>query len=354
VNDTLASKNPKPMFAEAERLLRHYLSALTEYLDSPSVNEIMVNNTNSIFIEDAGVVKKIDVTLTQEAIEGAIQAVMTLNRKNSEPLMDARLKGMRFAAVLPPIAVHGALFSIRKLASKHQTLDSYLDRGDFTRVASALHEGGQNADERQKMESSAAFGGQGLVDFFRWIMQTRQDCAVVGGTSSGKTTLGGAMLDCIPDSHRIITCEDTNELTLRQENVVQLEANIAYDITLRKLIKMCLRLRPDRIIVGEVRGPELFDLLDAMNTGHPGALFTLHGNSAHEGLARMETLLRMSPEMSVASTRDLRAQIASSIDYVIFQGKRGKVRAPEVVLAVSDVLDQEDQYITRVVYQRQL
>ena len=203
------------------------------------------------------------------------------------------------------------------------------------------------------MEKAAANGGAGLEYFFRWAMRARLNMVIAGGTSSGKTTLAGAFLDCIPDEHRVISCEDTNELVLRQPNIVQLEASITHEVDLRRLIKMCLRLRPDRIIVGEVRGPEIFDLLDAANTGHPGTLFTIHADSATKALQRMETLLRMSPEMREIRTAELRELIANSVDYVVFQSRSGLRRAPTEVIALEKQLDATGNYVIRTIYSTQ-
>lgn len=205
---------------EAERTLRQYLSPLMPFFDSASVNEIMINSSKSIFIEEAGEMRKIDVDLDEQLISAAIRAIATINSKDVEPLMNARLAGMRVAAVMPPCAVHGPAMSIRKLARTTQTFSDYLSRGDFDRVEGNPDKTTVDAKERAEREAAAADGGQGLADFFEWMMETRQDVALVGGTSSGKTTIAGAFLNCIPDHHRIITVEDPNELVLRQENEV--------------------------------------------------------------------------------------------------------------------------------------
>lgn len=345
------SGNYRNLISEAESQVRQFLAPLMTHFDDPMVNEIMINSYDRIFVEKLGSTKQLDLTLNDRTISGAIQAIATLNAKEATPLIDARLKGIRVAAVLPPVAVHGPLLAIRKLVTEPDSFDSYLDRGDFTQQA-GRRSVWEDAGERHSMELAAAQGGKGLVEFFQWLMTKREDVAVVGGTSSGKTRLGGAFLRSIPNEHRIVTCEDTNELVLLQPNVVQLEGNTHLGITLRHLIKMCLRLRPDRIIVGEVRGPEFYDLLDAANTGHPGTLFTLHANSARLALTRMESFLRMSPDLSDVNTTELRRMIVQSLKYVVFQARDGKARVPEEVIAIEPELTQGGDYITRTVYMR--
>lgn len=337
----------------AEGQIRDYLHALMPYFDDPATNEIMINAPDTVFVEQQGRTNKVPVGLAEKSIVGAINAIASWNRKEADLLMDARLKSMRVAAVMQPVAVHGPLISIRKLSTRPQTFADYQARGDFDPEKMRITETSMIQSERMSMEMAAANGGEGLEAFFRWTMQARQNMVVAGGTSSGKTTLAGAFLDCIPDEHRIISCEDTNELVLRQPNIVQLESSIGHDVDLRRLIKMCLRLRPDRIIVGEVRGPEIFDLLDAANTGHPGTLFTIHADSAEKSLQRMETLLRMSAEMREIRTKELRELIAGSVDYIVYQSRSGLRRAPTEVIAVESQLDTSGGYVTRKIYSSQ-
>lgn len=346
--------NHVAIYEESERQFRHFLAPLVKYIDSPTVNEIMINRSDSIFVEDAGQVKQIDIEINSAITLAAINAIMSMNRKDVSPLMDARLKGMRVAAVLPPFAVHGPVLSIRKLPTVPQTLDAYVGRGDFSQTSEKQINTNVSGDERAHYELKAASGGTGLMEFFQWAMATRQDVALVGGTSSGKTTLAGALLACIPKTHRIITGEDTNEIVLTQPNVVQLEANAQSNVSLRQLIRMMLRLRPDRIIIGEVRGGELFDLLRVMNSGHPGGLFTLHADSAEAGLQTMETYLRESEDFRGASQQERRETIISALDYVVYQGRRGASRGPEEVLGIGKQLDRDNNYVLRHVFSRQI
>lgn len=337
----------------AEAQIRDFLAVLMPHFDDPATNEIMINAPHKVFVEQRGRTTELNVDLHEKSIIGAINAIASWNRKEADLLMDARLKSMRVAAVMPPVAVHGPLISIRKLSVKPQTFADYQSRGDFDPANMRVTETSSLQHEREAMERAAAHGGEGLESFFRWAMHARLNMVIAGGTSSGKTTLAGAFLDCIPDAHRVISCEDTNELVLRQPNVVQLEASLNHEVDLRRLIKMCLRLRPDRIIVGEVRGPEIFDLMDAANTGHPGTLFTIHADSAGKALQRMETLLRMSPEMREIRTAELRELIANSVDYVVFQSRSGLRRAPTEVIAIEKNLDSAGNYVIRTIYSTQ-
>jgi Flp pilus assembly CpaF family ATPase len=345
--------NYKELTTESERQIRNALRPLMPYFDSPDTNEIMINHAGSVFVESLGKSELLNVTLTDSHILSVIHAIATVNQKDATLVMDARLHGMRVAAAMPPVAVHGPLLAIRKLVTKPQTFDLYLERGDFTPAnysGFGQRDGDVVTEEQLMMEQQAAQGGQALGDLFKWMMRERFNVVVAGGTSSGKTTLGTAFLAAIPDSHRIITCEDTNELVLGQPNVVQLEASVEAGVDLRRLVKMCLRLRPDRIIVGEVRGAELFDLLDAANTGHPGTFFTIHADSAEMALVRMQTLLRMAPETAQMPPTDLRERIAQSVDYIVFQERMGKRRMPSQVIRIGKTLDENGLFKTTKVY----
>lgn len=335
--------------AEAERFLRDRLSVLHDCLDSPEVNEIMINGEDRVFVEARGEMKRLDVRLSEVTIESAIRAVMMLNAKDAGHIMDARLEGMRVAAALPPVAVHGPLMVIRKHARRRFPLQEYVDSGAFDRV-----DAGQLAaqrDETPEMEALAGQGGDGLARFLRWAIRSRKNLLLAGGTSSGKTTLLSSCLLEIPNEDRVITCEDTNEIVLEQDNQVQLEAYQPAGIGIRDLIRLCLRSRPDRIIVGEIRGPEAYDFIDAMNTGHPGSLCTLHADSPEQALTRLESLMRMAPAATNLPLRDMRAQIASAIHYVVFQSRAAGRRAPQRVIALDGINDQGD-YRTRAVFDR--
>ena len=350
-------EKPKAIHYEAERTLRHFLGPLVQYFDDDNVNEIMINSPDSIFIESKGEMKQLAIQLPAQSIEAAARSIMTLNSKDAELIMDARLPGVRVAAALPPVALHGPSMSIRKHARSRIELEDYVTAGGFTPLdAEGLAALGAKADasksEVEALERAAADGGAALMRFLQWIMKERKNLMVVGGTSSGKTTILSSLLACIPYWHRIITNEDTHELLLTHSNIVQFEANHQANIFIRNLIKLCLRYRPDRIIVGEVRGYEAYDLLDAMNTGHPGTAFTLHGETPLGGLHRMESLIRMAPAAASMSTALLRQEISSAIDYVLFQSRIGSSRGPEQLIALDKELTPAGDYRTRLIYDR--
>lgn len=351
-----SGRTVRPILVEAERLLMHSLSSLRPYLESEHVNEIMINSPNCVFIEQAGKMERVAATFTESQIESCLHAIMRMNTKEIAPIMDARLVGLRVAAALPPVAIHGPMVVIRKHASRRFRLEEYAQSGAFDVVgAHALQTHGGTQQEQAAREAAAARGGQGLVDFLRWAVRSHKNLLLAGGTSSGKTTLLSSCLLEIPAHERIISCEDTHEIVLEQPNIIQLEAmpsdDPAKNITIRQLIKLCLRSRPDRIIVGEIRGQEAYDFLDAMNTGHSGSLCTLHADSAFLALRRLESLIRMSPTAANLPLRDMRADIASAIDYVVFQSKLGGQRGPQEVLALEGVDDNGD-YRSRLIFNR--
>jgi P-type DNA transfer ATPase VirB11 len=351
------TRKARPILVEAERVLLANLAALRPYMDDSAVNEIMVNSPETVFVEARGEMRLIEnLALGEKQIESCLHAIMRLNAKEISPIMDARLPGFRIAAALPPVAIHGPMLVIRKHASRRFKLDEYVQSGAFNVMPRAALLGESTSDVvRRQKEEAAGRGGSELADFLRWAVETRKNILVAGGTSSGKTTFISSMMLHIPAEDRIITCEDTNELVLEQPNVVQLEAlasdDPAKNISIRNLIRLCLRSRPDRIIVGELRGPEAYDFLDAMNTGHSGSVCTIHANSAFLGLRRLESLIRMSPTAANLPLRDMRSEIASAIDYVIYQSRLGGVRAPQEILALSGVDDGGD-YVSRLIFSR--
>lgn len=337
--------------SEAQRVLEDRLAVLRPYLDDPATNEIMINTADSIFVESGGKMFQLDAVLDEHAVESATRAIMMINAKDVGLIMDARLEGLRVAAALPPVAIHGPMMVIRKHARRRFRLGEYVQSGAFDILTERAAGDETGAQQVVEMERRAAAGGQGLADFLAWAVRARKNVLICGGTSSGKTTLLASCLLEIPTHERILTCEDTNELVIDHPNKVQLEAAPQDGIGIRELIRMTLRARPDRIIVGEIRGPEAYDLLDAMNTGHSGSLCTLHADSAFLGLRRLESLVRMAPAASNLPLRDLRAIIASAIHYVVFQSRYGGRRAPEEVLAIDGVREDGD-YAWRLLFQR--
>lgn len=351
----------RQILIEAENILRDRLSKIRDVVDDEQVNEIMINTPTSVFIERAGKVSALDATFSDRAIESIINSIMRLNAKEADLIMDARLPGLRVAAALPPVAIHGPMLVIRKHAKQRFTFDDYVRTGGFSRAAGdgAVSEDTERAD-RVHHEALAAEGGEGLAQFLRWAVRSHKNILVVGGTSSGKTSLVACLLSAIPNDERVITCEDTNELTLGQPNTLQFEALPSISgrpaVTIRDLIRLCLRSRPDRIIVGEIRGPEAYDFLDSMNTGHSGSICTLHADSSFLGLRRLESLIRMSPTAANLPLGDMRSEISSAIHYVLHQARRDGARGMQEVLALDGVGENSEtgsvDYVHRILFSR--
>lgn len=342
---------------EANRIFRDRLSRLAVFLADESINEIMINRGDRVFIERAGRIEMISIALDEHAIEAAIRAVMSLNEKDVAPIMDARLPGLRIACALPPVSVHGPSMVIRRHSSRHIALDEYADGDAFATqvmMGCAMEDAGDSG--RRVAEDAAGRGGDGLAEFLRWAVVARKNIMIVGGTGSGKTTLLKSCLLEVPHSERLITCEDTNEISVAQPNCLQLEAYYppggGKAITIRDLVRHSLRCRPDRIIVGEVRGGEAYDMLDAMNTGHSGTLCTLHADSAPLGLRRLESLVRMAPEAGQLTIADIREIIAAAIDYVVHVSRVADRRVVMEVVSVDGVGNGD--YLVRELFRKRV
>lgn len=275
---------------------------LEPLLADPSVSEIMVNRFDRLYVERKGRLQETPYRFTGEPqLRRVIERIVArVGRRidESSPLVDARLEdGSRVNAIIPPLAVDGASLTIRKFAGTPYTAEDLINFGSMTREVAAV----LDAAVRAKM-----------------------NVLVSGGTGTGKTTLLNVLSAFIPGDERIITIEDAVELQLQQEHVVRLESRPANiegrgEITIRDLLRNSLRMRPDRIVVGEVRGAESLDMLQAMNTGHEGSISTLHANSPRDAISRMETLVLMSGlELPL---RAIREQIASAIDVIVQIGR---------------------------------
>lgn len=289
---------------------------LQDLLDMPNVNEIMVVGKDHIYLEKDGVLQNSGRSFfSDEVVQSIIERIITpIGRRidRSTPLVDARLPdGSRVNAIINPLSLSGPTLTIRKFASIPFTIDDLVEHGTLT-------------------ESTAAF--------LKGCVLGRKNILISGGTGSGKTTTLNVLGGFIPNEERIVTIEDSAELQLPQEHLVRLEtrpANIegrgAY--TIRDLVKNALRMRPDRLIVGECRGPEALDMLQAMNTGHDGSLTTIHANTPQDTMLRLETMVLMAVEMPVRAIRD---QIAAAIDLVVqisrfADGRRRITHISEVV-----------------------
>lgn len=297
------------------------LDVLQEILEDSGITEVMVNGAENIFIERFGKIEHYPKSFSsRERLEDVIQQIVArVNRMVNEanPIVDVRLEdGSRVNVVLPPVALNGPVVTIRKFPEKPITMDRLLELGSVTWNA---------------------------VQFLKIIVQARYNIFISGGTGSGKTTFLNALSGFIPNTERIITIEDSAELQIRGiPNLVRLEVRNANvegknEITIRALIKSALRMRPDRIILGEVRDAAACELLSVMNTGHDGSLSTGHANSPRDMLSRLETLVLTGMDIPLMAVR---SQIASAIDIVIQLGRlRDKSRR---VLEIDEVLGMEE------------
>ena len=319
-----------PRGIDAERMEREVLNEalrlgpLEELLADDSVTEIMVNGPSQVYVERNGKLQLTDLQFMDDASVLAVieRIVSPIGRRidESQPYVDARLSdGSRVNAIIPPLSLSGPTITIRKFAKKKLTVEDFIRFGTWTRNA---------------------------AEFMKACVMMRKNVVVAGGTGSGKTTLLNLLSGFIPVDERIVTVEDAAELRLVQPHVVRLEArppNIEGRgaVTIRDLVKNCLRMRPDRIIVGECRGGEALDMLQAMNTGHDGSLTTVHANSPRDVIARLETMVLMSG-MELPS-RAIREQIASAVDIVIHESRLSD--GSRKVVAISEVTGMEGQQI---------
>jgi pilus assembly protein CpaF len=298
-------------------LLATGLGPLEPLLSDPSVDEVMVNGPGEVYVERRGRIEPTGVSFGGEAeLRHAIERILApLGRRVDEasPLCDARLgDGSRVNVVIPPLALDGPCLTVRRFRHEGYSLRELVELGTLP--------------------------GE-VADLLALCVAARAAVLVSGGTGSGKTTTLGALSGAIPGEERIVTIEDAAELRLRQRHVVRLESRPANvegrgEVTIRQLVVNALRMRPDRIVVGEVRGPEALDMLQALNTGHDGSLTTVHANSPADALRRIETLALMAAiGLPHAAIRD---QVAAALDLVVHQA-----RLPDgarVVVSVSEVL----------------
>ncbi len=301
------------------------------YLADPSVTEVMVNTADMIYVEREGRLTRVDERFfSDDHLRRTIERIVSrIGRRvdESSPMVDARLSdGSRVNAVLPPLAVDGPMLTIRKFSKEVLTADD-------------LSAGGTLSPES--------------VDFLDACVRGRLNVLVSGGTGAGKTTLLNVLSSFIGDTERIVTIEDAVELKLGQEHVIRMESrppNIEGkgQVSIRDLVRNALRMRPDRIIVGEVRGGEALDMLQAMNTGHDGSLSTLHANSPRDALSRLETMVLMAGmDLPI---RAIREQIASAVDLVVHlsrlrDGTRRVTHVSEIGVMEGDVIAVSNLYL---------
>jgi len=323
--------------AERDRLAQEVLDEvfglgpLEPLLQDPTVNDILVNTYTTVYVERRGVLEKTGVAFqdNRHLMQTIDKIVSAVGRRvdESSPMVDARLKdGSRVNAIIPPLAVDGAILSIRKFGSKPLVAEDLLRNKSVT---------------------------EPMLEILKGAVQARLNIVVSGGTGAGKTTLLNVLSGFISSKERIITIEDSAELQVKQEHVVRLECrppNVEGKgaVRQRELVMNALRMRPDRIVLGEVRGEECLDMLQAMNTGHDGSLTTVHANTPRDAIARMETMALMGavglPE------RAIKAQIASAIHLIVqiarmSDGSRRVTYITELTGSFSDVISMQDIFL---------
>lgn len=300
------------------------LGPLEELLADDSITEIMVNRYDEIYLERLGRLERHPSIFTSDrAVLGVIERIVApIGRRidESSPMVDARLKdGSRVNAIIPPLAIKGPTLTIRKFSRRTLTADDLIGFGALS---------------------------PDMAEFMRIAVLHRKSIIISGGTGSGKTTLLNVLSNYIPDGERIITIEDAAELRLAHSHLISLEARPANaegrgQVAIRDLVKNALRMRPDRIVVGECRGGEALDMLQAMNTGHEGSLTTLHANSPRDGLARLETLVLMAGmDLPLTAIRD---QVVSAVDIIIQQARLADGR--RVITGIVEVTGMESNKI---------
>jgi pilus assembly protein CpaF len=313
-------------------LILPFLRPIQHLILDPDISEIMVNGPERIFIEKAGYLQAVpEVKLTHESL---IVAIKNIARRlgddisDAKPILDSRLPdGSRVAAVLPPCSIHGVALTIRKFNSHRFNMDNLVAVGTVTAV---------------------------LAEQLRQYVLQRKNILICGGTSSGKTTLANALTEFIPNCERVVLIEDTAEIQIQKDNVLRFEARRGQNglptVTIRDLLKATLRHRPDRIILGEIRGGEAFDLLQLLNTGHSGTISTVHANSAAQSISRFTTcVLQSGVEIPY---RAIKTNIAESLNIIVHLERRPGRRTVSDVVEIQQYDPDPDRFELQQVHVR--
>src|ERR1700674_1718683 len=330
IRNTVNSEAVPLSFAERERLSREILDEifglgpLEPLLKDPTVSDILVNRYDRVYVERAGKLEPTGLSFKDDShlMQIIDRIVSRVGRRvdESSPMVDARLPdGSRINAIIPPLALDGPALSIRRFGKHRFDIGALVEKGALT---------------------------WDLVEFLLAVVRARLNVIVCGGTGSGKTTMLNCLSAFVPADERIVTIEDSAELSLQQPHVVRLETRPSNlegrgEVTQRDLVKNCLRMRPDRIVVGEVRGAEVFDMLQAMSTGHDGSIATIHANSPRECLGRLEMMMLLSG-VSIPQ-RAMRQQIASALNIIVHVSRLSD--GSRKVLKISEISGMEGEMI---------
>jgi pilus assembly protein CpaF len=314
------------------KLILPFLRPIERLILDQEISEIMVNGSGRIFIERRGDLTEVpDARLTEKNLQVAVRNIARAlgdDISEQQPLLDSRLPdGSRVAAVIPPCSIGGTTLTIRKFQSNHFTADELVRIGSLT--------------------------GE-LLESLRAAIGSRQNILISGGTGTGKTTILNALASFIPETERIVLIEDTAEIQLDKPNLVRFEARREQPglpaVAIRDLVRASLRHRPDRVLLGEVRGGEAFDLLQALNTGHSGSLSTIHANSAQQAITRLTScVLQAGVELPYAA---IRANIADAIQLLLHIERRGSHRHVEELLRIERYDSTQDRYDLTTIYHR--
>ena len=316
----LLTQDDREDLADHVLALANGLGPLHELMEDDRITEIMVNGPGNVLIEKDGRIAATDIVLTQPEVEHIIERVVAplgLNIDRRQPFGDARLAdGTRVNIVVPPLALDGPYITFRRFRAKKLPLE------EFTTL--------------------------GTASLLRWLVRTKANIVISGGTGTGKTTLLNALAAAIPQGERIVTIEDAAELQLESDHVVRLETRPANAdgvgaVDARALVRNALRMRPDRIIIGEARGSEVLDMLQAMNTGHEGSLSTCHANSAADAMRRLEMMALL--HSNGLSLEAIRSQLAASVDVIVHLARTSQGRRITAVAEVSKTSEAKVQLL---------
>lgn len=329
------------------RLLAATLEPLRSLIDDPAVVEIMCNGSGEVWFESSGEMSRAECEIADQAIQSAAMALTSQAGRSAiagteSGIVDAEIPlaavaspgaraggNMRVAVVMAPTALRGSAMSIRKHNPRVLSLDDYFASGSFSPSGAGRP---KQSNTLPASLADIAGGGRPLFDLIRWIVRNRYTVLISGATGSGKTTFFKALIKEIPDAERLLTIEDTPELVVNSPNFLSLVSNVQTGVTPARLVKLAMRMRPDRILLGELRDATALDFLEAANTGHPGSIATLHANDGLRALTRLETLAL---QAGIGDSNSIRSRILDTVDFVVQVAKDGRPGMVEEVLQVT-------------------